>query len=178
MSTPLFPDTPVAALPPAKRRTLRVIAVFELVKGMAALAAAIGLLSLLHHDLRHLAVELIGHFGLHPDAPYPSIFLHYADILSDQSRRTIILVATAYIGLRFFEAYGLWYSRVWAEWLGAVSGALYIPLEIRHLLLHTTWMNAAVLLGNIFVVLYLLLELRRRHQHHVAVTLRRATLPR
>lgn len=144
------------------RTALKAIATFEGIKGLAALAATLGLLSLLHHDIKHLALASIGHFGMDPSAHYPSIFLHYADVLSDENRRNVALIGLAYILLRFAESYGLWNNRAWAAWLGAVSGAIYIPIEIRHLVLHQTWTNAAVLMGNVFVVAYLVSQIWRK----------------
>ncbi|MGZ9712143.1 DUF2127 domain-containing protein [Glaciimonas sp. GNP009] len=148
--------------PPASeksRAALKAIATFEGIKGLAALAATLGLLDLLHHDIRHLAIELIGHFGMDPTAHYPSIFLHYADVLNDENRRNVALIGLAYISLRFTECYGLWNNRAWATWLGAISGGIYIPIEIRHLVLHPSLTNAAVLAGNVFVVAYLVVQI-------------------
>jgi len=168
MQPAIQPTKQCNANPPArhseKHRALQAIATFEGIKGIAALAATLGLLSLLHHDIRHLATELIGHFGMDPAARYPSIFLHYADILSDENRRNVALIGVAYVSLRFVESYGLWNNRAWATWLGAVSGALYIPLEIRHLVLHQSLMNGAVLAGNIFVVAYLVAQIWRKRR--------------
>jgi hypothetical protein len=39
---------------------LRAIALFEAIKGIAALAVVIGVVDLMHRDVRHLAIELIG----------------------------------------------------------------------------------------------------------------------
>jgi Predicted membrane protein (DUF2127) len=47
-----------------QQKTLCIIAANEAVKGVLALLAMVGLLSLLHHDLHHLAVSMIGRFGL------------------------------------------------------------------------------------------------------------------
>ncbi|MGS0740670.1 DUF2127 domain-containing protein [Glaciimonas sp. GG7] len=151
------------SLPHAKsHRTLQAIAAFEGIKGVAGLAATLGLLSLLHHDIRYLATELIGHFGMDPAAYYPSIFLHYADVLGDQNRRTIMLIGICYVSLRCVESFGLWRNRPWATWLGAVSGGIYIPIEIHHLLFHPSFVNGAVLTGNVFVVAYLVLQIWRK----------------
>lgn len=147
---PGHPDHPVA-----RRRTLRAIAIFEAFKGVGALAASIGLLSLLHHDLHHLVVELIGHFGLDPGGHYPSIVIHYADVVANTSLRSLLLLAVGYVTVRLAEAYGLWYERTWGEWLGALSGGLYVPFEFRHLQHHPNWTNAAVLGFNVLVVAYL-----------------------
>ena len=150
--------------PVAKRRALRAIAAFEAIKGIAALAAMIGLLDLMHHDVRRLALELIGHFNLDPAAHYPSVLLHYAGLLPGADLRLLLLVACGYIAVRMLEAYGLWYDRAWGEWLGALSGGLYIPFEIGHLSARPSIISAAVLAGNIFVVGFLAYQLSRRRR--------------
>ena len=73
--------------PVARRRALRTIGMFEAVKGIAALLGSIGLLSLVHHDVRELMLDLIEHLGLNPDAHYPMILLQYADALHGADMR-------------------------------------------------------------------------------------------
>jgi uncharacterized membrane protein (DUF2068 family) len=150
--------------PDARRRALHAIALFEAVKGFAALFASIGLLSLLQQDsdIRGLALALLWHFHLDPSTRYPELLLHYADLLSAINLRTMAPVAVAYIVIRLAEAYGLWKEKGWAEWLGALSGALYIPLEIAHLVHRPTLTNAGVLLANILVVAFLGFQLWKR----------------
>jgi uncharacterized membrane protein (DUF2068 family) len=146
------------------RRSLRAIAVFEAIKGLAAFAAVIGVLDLMHRDVRHLAIALIGHFGLNPNDRYPSILLHYADLLPDANVRALLLLALGYILVRLLEAYGLWNDRAWGEWLGALSGGLYIPFEIGHLVQRPSVINSLVLAGNGCVVGYLVYRLWRRRR--------------
>ncbi|WP_309682813.1 DUF2127 domain-containing protein [Polaromonas sp.] len=148
--------------PAARRRTLRAIALFEAVKGVAALAAGIGLLGLLHHDLHQAALALLWRFHLDPALHYPALLLRYADWLSAIDLRSLAPVALAYITVRLLEAYGLWKDKIWAEWLGALSGALYIPLEVAHLVHRSTLINTAVLLANIAVVGFLAFQLWKR----------------
>ena len=143
----------------ARRRTLRIIAVFEAVKGIAALVLMVGMLDLMHRDVRHLAMELIGHFGLHPDAHYPAILLQYAARLSDINPVSLLLLGVVYITVRLLEAYGLWNDKAWAEWLAALSGVLYIPFEFHHLLYRPSLINGAVLAGNAFVVGFMTYQL-------------------
>jgi uncharacterized membrane protein (DUF2068 family) len=157
-----------AGRPLAKRRTLRTIAVFEAIKGLAALAAIVGVLELMHRDVRHLALELIGHFGLNPDARYPEMVLHYADLLPGANLRALVALAVGYTFVRLLEAYGLWHDRAWGEWLGALSGGLYIPFELTHMMHRPSLVNAAVLAGNIFVVGFLAFQLWRRPRKHAA----------
>jgi uncharacterized membrane protein (DUF2068 family) len=145
-------------------RAMRTIAVFEGLKGVLVIAATLGLFSLLHRDLHTLAAALIGHFGLSPGDHYPALLLRYADLIEDANRRTLALLAVAYVGVRFSEAYGLWHARIWGQWLAALSGALYVPFEAHHLIYRPTVASAAVLLANLAIVAYLALQLWRERR--------------
>jgi uncharacterized membrane protein (DUF2068 family) len=101
---------------------------------------------------------------LDPGGHFPSILLHYADVLADANLRWLLLLAAGYVLLRFGEAYGLWFERTWGQWLGALSGALYIPFEVRHLLHAPSIAGAVVLIGNLLVVGYLALLVWRERQ--------------
>ncbi|NDH52090.1 MAG: DUF2127 domain-containing protein [Betaproteobacteria bacterium] len=70
--------------------------------------------------------------------------------------------AAAYCGIRLAEAYGLWYAKAWAEWLAALSGAIYLPIELFELYQGATWLGLAVLLLNVLVVAIMLLAVRSR----------------
>ncbi len=145
----------------------KLIALFEALKGVAALAASIGILSLLHHDLRQIILNLIGHFSLNPDARYPSLVIQYATLLEDMKIRTLVLLAVGYTSIRLLEAYGLWHALAWADWLGALSGAIYVPFELRHFVHRPSVISASVVLINIAVVCFLAYQLwlrRRREQ--------------
>lgn len=154
--------------PVATRRTLHAIAIFEAIKGLAALAGMIGVIDLMHHDVRHLAIDLIGRFGQNPEGHYASIVLHYADLLPNADVRALALLATFYILLRLSEAYGLWHDLAWGEWLGALSGALYIPFEVSHLMHRPSFISAAVFVGNVVVVAFLAFQLWRRRRPGIA----------
>ncbi len=68
----------------------------------------------------------------------------------------VALVAAIYTILRFVEAYGLWYTLPWAEWLAFASGAIYVPFEVIDLIRHPRWFALAVLVVNLVIVLYML----------------------
>jgi uncharacterized membrane protein (DUF2068 family) len=149
---------------PAKSSALHAIALFEAVKGVAAIAASMGLVSLAHHDARAMAYALIGHFHLSPDSHYPRALLDYATMLHDANLRQVVLVAWAYASIRLTEGFGLWKDRAWAEWIAALSGAVYLPLELSHLVNHPTVINGVVLVGNVGVVAYMALRLWQRRK--------------
>ncbi|MBC7726186.1 MAG: DUF2127 domain-containing protein, partial [Microbacteriaceae bacterium] len=71
--------------------------------------------------------------------------------------------------------FGLWYDRSWGELFGALSGALYIPFEVRHLAHKPSVVAVLVLAMNVFLVAYLAWTLLRRRRRRVAAA---ATTPR
>ena len=150
--------------PPTQRHALHAIAAFEALKGFAALAALLGLLDLMHRDVRHLAIELIGRFGLDPDARYPSLLLHYADVLTGAHVQSLVLLGVCYVVIRLTEAYGLWFDKTWGEVLAALSGGLYIPFELVHLWHRPTAISALVLGSNVLLTGYLVWRLWRQRQ--------------
>lgn len=146
------------------RSALRAIAVFEASKGLAVLAGLVGVLDLLHHDVRAMAMAWISRFGLDPEGHYPSLLLHYADLLPDADLRMLVMLGSGYIALRFMEATGLWLGKAWAEYLGALSGGIYIPYELLHLVHEPSLLNALIVVVNVVIVGYLTHALWQRHQ--------------
>ncbi|MDO9438860.1 DUF2127 domain-containing protein [Hydrogenophaga sp.] len=141
---------------------MRLIAAFEGFKGVLALAASLGFLSLLHKDLHAIAAALIGHIGLDPGDHYPALVLDSIDRLRDANIRWVLLAAAAYVLVRFCEAFALWNERPWGEKLGALSGTLYVPFELRHFAHNPTAVTALVVVANVVVIGFLVWRLRQR----------------
>lgn len=155
-----------ASLRAPARAALRTIAVFEAAKGVAALAALLGWLSLMHHDVHRLALEAIGHFGADPHSHYPELLLRYVDALNVTPVRTTVLLGAAYAALRWLEACGLWLDRTWGAWIGALGSGVYVPFELLHLRHSPTWQGLVVVCFNLALVLFLCWRLwQRRGQH-------------
>jgi uncharacterized membrane protein (DUF2068 family) len=147
---------------PRSSAGLRAIATYEATKGALVLLVGLGLLGLIHRHVQAMAEELVRHFHLSPSSHYPRIFLDVAAKATDGWLWGLALGSIAYASLRFAEAYGLWRARAWAAWLGAVSGAIYVPFEAVELYRKLTALRVASLLVNLLVVGYLLLLLWRR----------------
>jgi uncharacterized membrane protein (DUF2068 family) len=136
-------------------RGIRVVAVFEALKGVLVLSAGLGLLSLVHHDLQATAERLVRHSHLNPARHYPRIFIEAASHMNDSRLRSLAALAFLYAAVRFIEAYGLWQMRVWAEWFAIIAGSLFLPVEAYEMFRRATWMRGIVLLTNLFIVAYL-----------------------
>ena len=150
--------------PHAHRKGLRAVAAFEGAKGLLVLAAGFGALTLVHRDVGEIAGHIIHHLGLDPARHWPGIFLAAADHLTDSRLQMLAAGALGYSSLRLVEAAGLWFERAWAEWLGALSGGIYLPFEIYEIARHITLVRVSLFALNVAMVAYLarLLWLQRR----------------
>jgi uncharacterized membrane protein (DUF2068 family) len=143
-------------------RGVRAVALVEFAKSAVVLLAGCGLLALLHHNVQALAEELVGRLHLNPAKGYPRIFIDAAAGVTDARLWLLAAGAFAYAACRAVEAMGLWRERAWAEWFGAVTGAIYVPFEVYELTQSVTWVKLGALIVNIAVVTYLGYALRRR----------------
>ncbi len=150
-------------------RTMLTIAVFEVIKGLAAIIASLALLNLTHQNVRHITSLFVSYFHLDSDAHYFKTLFNYTDLLNNEGLYMAVLLAWGYAAIRFSEAYGLSKNRVWAEWLAALSSGIYLPIEVSHLIRHTNLINASVLLTNAAVVVYMLHRLWRRRIDYSAL---------
>jgi uncharacterized membrane protein (DUF2068 family) len=136
------------------------IASYEAAKGVLVLVAGTGLLLLVHRDAQGLAERLVAHLHLDPAKRIPRIFLHIVTEVTPARLRWLAVGALAYALARFAEAYGLWQGRRWAEWLGVLTAAVYIPFEAEALIRQPGAEPLVALALNLTIVLYLAYVLR------------------
>ena len=140
------------------------MALFEGAKGLIVLSAGFGLLALLGENLQAAAERLVNLSHLNPASTYPRIFIESAGRVSDDSLRWLAVGALAYAALRLVETVGLWRGRTWAAWLGALSGSIYLPMEIIEMAKGVTPLRFAVLAVNLAIVLSLVTVLWQRRR--------------
>ena len=144
---------------------MRSIAFVEIAKGLLALAAACGVLSLRHTDLHAAASAFLIRHGVSPEKHYGKMFIDAVATATNYPAGQIAAVAFAYALVRLVEGYGLWRGRHWAEWFAVISLGIYLPLEMQHFWHHTSWLNAVVILINITIIIYLGNCLRQERQN-------------
>src|SRR5580700_7564709 len=145
---------------PAQRRLLRLVAAFELVKGLFVMLIGLSAILLVHKDAWVIAESLLALFHVSTDRHWAQVFLDFADNLTDARLWAAAELAFTYSALRFAEAYGLWKQRTWAEWLAFVSGTLLLPLEVRELMRGITIVRSVMFAANLGIVLYMFFLLR------------------
>ena len=163
--------SPASTASAAPKKALRTIAVFEAFKGAIVLIFGFGLLSFLGRDTEDLAEHLVNRLHLNPAHHYPQIFIQAMGNVTDSKLWLLAGLAAVYSIVRFAEAYGLWYQRRWAEWLAALSGGVYIPVEVYEIAQRASWLKCGALLVNLVIVAYmiwLLTENRRRAHAELA----------
>ena len=152
-----MPDT-------SHRKGLRTVALIEATKGVVVLIVGFGLLSFLSRDAEEFAGHLVNRLHLNPAHHYPQVFIQAMADLNNTHLWLIAGFAAFYATLRFFEAYGLWHARRWAEWFAALSGGIYVPYELYELSHRASWLKFGALVINLIIVGYmvwLLTEARR-----------------
>jgi uncharacterized membrane protein (DUF2068 family) len=158
---PTTPSKPPAT--PAVRVAVRGVALFEAAKGLLVLIVGFDLLRPFHRDVRFHVDEIVRHMHLNPASRIPHIFMEATGRFEGMNLAPLAFGAAAYALIRFVEGYGLWRQRAWAEWFAAASGAIYIPFEVRHLILHHhKVLTAIILVANIVIVGVMVRALRRR----------------
>ena len=139
---------------PKHKKGLRTVASIEFSKGVVAVLLGFGLLSLLHKDLWDVANQLLQFFHVNPDHHLAQTILDLADRITDRQLWGVASGAFGYSAIRFVEAYGLWRTRVWGEWLAILSGLIYLPFEIHSLIHKSTPVRWSFLLINLLLVSY------------------------
>jgi uncharacterized membrane protein (DUF2068 family) len=161
----LVPATISATLTSPDTAALRAIAIYEAGKGILVLAAGIGLMFFLHHNLVISMVDLIRHMRLDPASHVPHMLVEFARSAQGIDPRLIVGLAMLYTVIRFAEAYGLWYDLAWGEWIGALSGGIYLPFEAHEAIFRPSWLHFILIFANLVIVLFLVFHLWKRKHH-------------
>jgi uncharacterized membrane protein (DUF2068 family) len=109
--------TPAQCSPPHTHKGgLRMVAVFEALKGALALASAYFLTVMIRRDVdfEEAAEHILFSLHINPSRHWSQEFLHAADKISGVNLAMISIIAITYASLRFAEGYGLWKQRAWA----------------------------------------------------------------
>ena len=142
---------------PEHIKGVRTVASVEFTKGVIVVLVGLGALTMRHKDFWGLAESFLHFFHLHPHHHhFVGVFTALASKVHDVRLWKIAVILSIYVILRFVEAFGLWYALPWAEWLAAITGAIYIPFEVADLIHKVTWFRVAVIVVNTGVVLYML----------------------
>lgn len=134
---------------------LRTIALFEAAKGLLALAAVCGVLSLRHTDLHAVTDAFLLRHGVDPERHYTRLFIETVARVTNHHAGQLAAVGIAYAVIRLAEGYGLWRGKHWAEWFAVISAGIYLPVELVQFARRPRAFTAGIILLNIVLIYYL-----------------------
>jgi uncharacterized membrane protein (DUF2068 family) len=145
-------------------RGLLVIAAFKLLKGLLLLAVGIGALRLLHKDVAAEVAQWVNLIRVDPDSVILHGVLAKLSILDDRKLKHLSFGTFFYSGLLFTEGVGLAFRKRWAEYFTIIITTSLIPLELWELAKHVGPAKIGVLVVNVAIVVYLILEVRKNRR--------------
>ena len=171
-------------VPPVKKRapTLYFIVAIKLIKGVALLLLALGVLSQANKDLSDVFDQFLRWVHLDPERSFFAGIGDWLDTITPANVREV--ASGTFLGGLFLIslALGLAFRAKWAIWLAIGDSAFFIPIEIfefvRHrgldasglprpeLFPHPKIGLAIVLALNVLVVWYLFENRKRLFRHH------------
>jgi len=145
-------------------RGLLLIAAFKLIKGLGLLALGIGALRMLHRDVAAEIAQWLDALRVDPHNHYIQLLLEKLGMVDDRKLKALSVGTFFYSALFLTEGVGLALRKRWAEYLTIISTASLLPLEVYEIARHADAARIVVLLANIAIVVYLVMEVRRtRH---------------
>jgi uncharacterized membrane protein (DUF2068 family) len=140
--------------------TLRLIALFKLLKALLLIGVGFGALRLIHADVWVLAASWADRLNIDPQNRHLGALLSR---LVDADPRTFAAIAAGsfvYAAVLFTEGVGLWFRRRWAEYFTIIVTSSLIPLELYEVWKRVTVPRVAIIVVNVAIVAYLVRELR------------------
>ena len=132
------------------------IASYKTLQAILFALIGLGARHLLHRDVGDELGALADHLRFNPESRLVNIILDRASLLNDPILRRIGILAFAYSALSYVEGIGLYFERVWAEYLTLIITASFLPLEIIEIYRRQTWFRFSLLAVNLLVFFYLL----------------------
>lgn len=151
---------------PKHNKLLLLIASYKTLQAILFALIGLGARHMLHKDVGDELAAIADHLRFNPESRLVNIVLDRASLLNDPVLRRIGILAFAYSAISYVEGIGLYFERVWAEYLTLIITASFLPLEIVEIFRRQTWFRFSLLGVNLLVFLYLsrLIVLKARHK--------------
>ena len=151
--------------PAGTPRGLRLIAAFKLLKGLVLFAVGIGAVKQLHKDLAFEVERWADIFRVDPNSHYIHRVLERFLVLDDRKLKELSVGTFFYSALLLTEGVGLFLGKRWAEYFTIIATTSLIQVEVYELVKRVSSSRLVVLLLNLVVVVYLVVELCRNREN-------------
>ena len=143
-------------------RGLQLIGALKLLKALSLFLVGVGLLSLIHRNAAVAVRHWIAFFRLDVHARLLDELIAKVAGINPHTLRRLGIGTLGYGAVFGVEGVGLLLQKPWAEYMTTGVTISFLPIEIYELIVHPSAAKAAVMLINVAVVVYLVLEIRRR----------------
>jgi uncharacterized membrane protein (DUF2068 family) len=147
-------------------RGLLFVAAYKLIKGFGLLALGIGALRLLHKDVAAETAQWLDALRVDPHNHYIQTLIEKLGVVDDRKLKALSAGTFFYSALFLTEGVGLALRKRWAEYLTVISTASLLPVEVYEIAKRADAARIIVLLANIAIVVYLVIEIRRTRNSH------------
>jgi uncharacterized membrane protein (DUF2068 family) len=128
---------------------------------------AVGAQRLLHRDIQETIIHWARAVRVDPDDHLLQTILTRVARIDPNQIKAISLGLFIYAALFATEGVGLLLKKRWAEYVTLISTALLLPLEIGEVVRHAHVGRVVVLIANVVIVVYLIVQLRRTRGRRV-----------
>ena len=146
--------------PKERSWTIHIIAGWKLLKGLLLLIVGIKLLTLLDKDVALWFSDFIERHRIDAENHYVHSIIEKLAGVNNNKLIAFSTGAFLYAALQFTEGVGLWFEKRWAEVLTVIATSLLVPVELYEIYERFTWVRAAILIINLFVIWYLATRLK------------------
>jgi uncharacterized membrane protein (DUF2068 family) len=147
---------------------LVLIAAYKSLLALLFAAIGVGALNLLHKDIDDVLAQVATQLRFNPESRFVNFVLDKASLLDAPMLKRIGALAFSYAGVSLVEGIGLYFEKIWAEYLTLAITASFLPWEIFEVMHRITWMRVGLLAANAAIFFYLLkLVAGRRKQQEV-----------
>ena len=146
--------------------TLYAIIALKLVKGTLLLLLALGVYSLAGKDLGDAYDHFLRLIHLDPENKFFSAIGDRLDKVTPSHVRQVASGTFLFGLFLLISGGGLIFRAPWAIWLAIGESGFFIPIEIYELVRHPSYEVLTVLVVNVMIVSYLLLNRHRLFRHH------------
>ena len=147
------PNTSIKEL--GHNKILILIAVYKFLKALACIIAGIALLKIVHVDLILMVQRYIDQFHIDPRSQGVEWVLRNVAGLGPRQITLFAFGIFAYAVLFIVEGVGLYFEKVWAEWLVIVEVAAFCPLEVIEIQRYPQMWHILIFVINVLIVFYL-----------------------
>jgi uncharacterized membrane protein (DUF2068 family) len=145
-------------------RGLWLVAVYKLFRGLVLLAVGFGTVKLLHKGTAFEFDRWADILRVDPNNFYIHRLLHRLSFLDERTLKELSVGTFFYSALDFIEGTGLLLRKRWAAYFTIITTASFIPLEVYEIARRVSPVKFVVLLLNVAVVAYLVIEVRRNRR--------------